>query len=247
MKSFGKIPLARAHQLLPHHLQLQSLPANHLMSVSRAKLGYISLISHCTCRYTAPPLADVGQRRHFGRSRICGASPAPLRSIIDLFVGAPPKQESGHPQLPSPTDEDKQTAKATNASTRPRASSQGPYSSGRSGIFGNLLKKPRIARGDSGEADLLRAKNDEMSKALERMLRGGGRGTLATGNTGMDVRCTTLDQRGKSDDSKTSRSRTCLSAEVAIVSQGRSRRLLANSANWSSAVAMGSSPGICAS
>jgi hypothetical protein len=67
------------------------------------------------------------------------------------------------------------------------------------GIWGRFVKG-KMSLGMEGFEEAMWRRNNEMAKALETMNRAGGRGGMASGNSGMDMRCTTLDEKGESGE-----------------------------------------------
>ncbi|BGP57615.1 hypothetical protein JCM8202_000520 [Rhodotorula sphaerocarpa] len=137
-------------------------------------------------------------------------------SVLDLFLGSsqtPSSSNRSSPPAAAPSATDAAGERALvssadgDAATRP--------SRGASGLFASLLRRGPTrapggpassgpARRTSGSVDLeeerrARERNLETAKALERTLRS-SRGTTVSGGaagSGLDVRCTTLDARGK--------------------------------------------------
>ncbi|ORY77983.1 hypothetical protein BCR35DRAFT_332369 [Leucosporidium creatinivorum] len=110
----------------------------------------------------------------------------PIRSVLDLFTGI---RATPTAQLPAPEDGgSSQLLRRELKAMERKAKAEG------GGLFSKFMKGKSAVPMDYEE--VMRRRNSEMEKALERTLGGGRRGVPASGASGMEIRCTTLDEKG---------------------------------------------------
>lgn len=110
----------------------------------------------------------------------------PIRSVLDLFTGI---RAAPTAQLPPPEEGGSQLLRRELIAMERKAKAEG------GGLFSNFMKGKAAVPMDYEE--VMRRRNSEMEKALERTLGGGRRGVPASGASGMEIRCTTLDEKGE--------------------------------------------------
>lgn len=150
---------------------------------SRMAHASTSRLIACTCgalRSPPSPSTTFG-RRAFGSSSRTHGPLMPLRSVLDLFTGI---RATPTAQLPPPEEGGSQLSRRESLAMERKVKAEG------GGLFSKFMKGKAAAPMDYEE--VMRRRNSEMQKALERTL-GGGRGS---GASGMEIRCTTLDEKG---------------------------------------------------
>ncbi|GAA5862391.1 hypothetical protein JCM3774_002501 [Rhodotorula dairenensis] len=163
----------------------------------------------------ARPISTASPRLASGKGKQSGRD-----SVLELFLGPHPQGSTTRAATPSPpsssTKADAHDAReAPSSGLTSAAGEASPTHHSNTGIFASFLRRgparstgPLTAgaasRRSGGSVDLeqerrARDRNLETAKALERTLRS-SRGTAVSGGaagSGLDVRCTTLDARGK--------------------------------------------------
>lgn len=142
----------------------------------------------CTCgALRTPSSSPTFGRRAFGSSSPSHGPLAPFRSIVDLFTGI---KATPAPQLSAPEGGSSQLLRRElqQLERKSQAASGGLFSK---------FKRGSTAIGGMDYEEAMRRRNSEMEKALERTLGGGRRGVPASGASGMEIRCTTLDDKGE--------------------------------------------------